>query len=55
MLRRLLTILPAALYAGKKYYTEQSTLEEARALNNVKNEAEFISWGVVIPQNREPR
>jgi hypothetical protein len=45
----------AALYAGKKYYTERSTLEEARVLNNVENEAEFISWGVVIPQDREPR
>jgi hypothetical protein len=45
----------AALYAGKNYYTEQSTLEEALDLNNVENEAEFISWGVVIPQDREPR
>jgi hypothetical protein len=43
----------AALYTGKKYYTETTTLEEAIALNNVENEAEFISWGVVIPQDRE--
>jgi hypothetical protein len=43
----------AALYAGKKYYTERRTLEEAIALNTVENEAEFISWGVVIPQDRE--
>jgi hypothetical protein len=43
----------AALYAGEKYYTETATLEEAIAFNSVENEAEFISWGVVIPQNRE--
>ena len=44
----------AALYAGKKYYTEQASLQEAIALNTVENEAEFISWGIVIPQQREP-
>jgi hypothetical protein len=43
----------AALYAGKKYYTERETLDEAIAFNSVENEAEFISWGVVIPQERE--
>jgi hypothetical protein len=43
----------AALYAGKKYYTEKATLSEALAFNTVENEAEFISWGVVIPQDRE--
>jgi hypothetical protein len=43
----------AALYQGKRYYTETATLEEAIARNNVENEAEFISWGVVIPQDRE--
>jgi hypothetical protein len=43
----------AALYAGQKYYTETATLDEAIALNGVENEAEFISWGVVIPQDRE--
>ncbi|MDR1586273.1 MAG: hypothetical protein LBS57_02320 [Treponema sp.] len=43
----------AALYAGKKYYTERGALEEAIALNTVENEAEFISWGVVYPQRRE--
>jgi hypothetical protein len=43
----------AALYAGKKYYTEKATLDEAIAYNTVENEAEFISWGVVIPQDRE--
>jgi hypothetical protein len=43
----------AALYAGKKYYTETRMLEEAVKLNTIENEAEFISWGVVIPQNRE--
>jgi hypothetical protein len=43
----------AALNAGKKYYTETAHLDEAIAFNNVENEAEFISWGVVIPQDRE--
>jgi hypothetical protein len=43
----------AALYAGEKYYTERATLREAITLNTVENEAEFISWGVVIPQERE--
>jgi hypothetical protein len=43
----------AALYAGKKYYTERATLKEALDLNTVENEAEFISWGVVLPQDRE--
>jgi len=43
----------AALYAGKRYYTEKGTLDEAIAANSVENEAEFISWGVVIPQDRE--
>jgi hypothetical protein len=43
----------AAMYAGKPYYTEKGTLQEAVGFFNVENEAEFISWGVVIPQNRE--
>jgi hypothetical protein len=43
----------AALYKGKKYYTEKATLQEAIAANTVENEAEYISWGVVIPQDRE--
>jgi hypothetical protein len=43
----------AALYAGKNYYTETVHLDEAIELNGVENEAEFISWGVVIPQDRE--
>ncbi|MDR2476916.1 MAG: hypothetical protein LBD18_03915 [Treponema sp.] len=43
----------AALYAGKKYYTEQPSLDAAVGLNTVENEAEFISWGIVIPQDRE--
>ena len=43
----------AALYAGRRYYTEKGTLAEAIAANSVENEAEFISWGVVNPQNRE--
>ncbi|MHB9292846.1 hypothetical protein Holit_01957 [Hollandina sp. SP2] len=43
----------AALYAGKPYYTETAKLEDAINRNTVENEAEFISWGVVIPQDRE--
>ena len=43
----------AALYAGKTYYTEKGTLDEAIDANSVENEAEFIAWGVVIPQDRE--
>ena len=43
----------SALNAGKFYYTEQGTLDEAIKTFDVENEAEFISWGVVIPQNRE--
>jgi hypothetical protein len=45
----------AALYSGEPYHTETAKLDEAIEKNNVENEAEFISWGVVIPQNREPR
>jgi hypothetical protein len=44
----------AALYAGRPYYTEKASLQEAIDANTVENEAEFISWGVVIPQDREP-
>jgi len=43
----------AAMYAKKNYYTEQGTLVEAVGTFDVENEAEFISWGVVIPQDRE--
>jgi hypothetical protein len=42
-----------AMYQGKPYYTEKATLQEAIAANTVENEAEYISWGVVIPQDRE--
>jgi hypothetical protein len=42
-----------ALYNGEKYYTEKKTLQEAIDSNTVENEAEYISWGVVIPQDRE--
>jgi hypothetical protein len=42
-----------AMYAGNHYYTERGTLYEAVMTFNVENEAEFISWGVVTPQNRE--
>jgi hypothetical protein len=43
----------AALYNGLPYHTETAKLDEAIEKNNVENEAEFISWGIVIPQNRE--
>jgi hypothetical protein len=43
----------AALYNGERYYTETATLPEAMESNTVENEAEYISWGVVIPQDRE--
>jgi hypothetical protein len=43
----------AALYKGQRYYTEKATLQEALDSNTVENEAEYIAWGVVIPQDRE--
>jgi uncharacterized protein with FMN-binding domain len=43
----------AALAANKRYYTETATLAEAIAKNSAENDGEFISWGVVIPQDRE--
>jgi hypothetical protein len=43
----------ANLAAGKPYYTETATLDEAIAKNNAENDSEFISWGIVIPQDRE--
>jgi hypothetical protein len=43
----------AALYNGRKYYTEKATLQEAIDSNTVEYEAEYIAWGVVIPQDRE--
>jgi hypothetical protein len=45
----------AALYNGEKYYTETETFQEAMDSNTVENEAEYIAWGVVIPQDREPK
>jgi hypothetical protein len=41
-------------YAGKKYYTETKTLEDAILKNKLSNEVEFVAWGIVIPQDREP-
>jgi hypothetical protein len=38
---------------GRLYHTEQKTLQKAVKFFDVENEAEFISWGVVISQNRE--
>jgi hypothetical protein len=43
----------AELALEHHYYTEKGTLDEAIKVNGVENEAEFISWGVVIPQDRE--
>jgi ABC-type cobalt transport system substrate-binding protein len=43
----------ANLFAGLPYYTETATLAEAVEKNNAENDGEFISWGVVIPQDRE--
>jgi hypothetical protein len=43
----------AEMYAGKHYYTEQKTLNQAVNTFDVENEAEFIIWGVVIPQGRK--
>jgi hypothetical protein len=43
----------AAMYKGESYYTETEHLLEAVAKNTAENEAEFVSWGVVIPQGRE--
>jgi hypothetical protein len=43
----------AALAAGKAYYTETATLQEAIDKNNAENDSKFISWGVVIAQERE--
>jgi hypothetical protein len=41
------------LFAGLPYHTETATLEEAIEKNCADNDGEFISWGVVIPQDRE--
>jgi hypothetical protein len=41
-----------ALAAGKAYYTETATLQEAVDKNSAENSGKFISWGVVIPQSR---
>jgi hypothetical protein len=43
----------AALHRGGPYGTETAHLAEAVAQNVIENEAEFISWGAVIPQERE--
>jgi len=42
-----------AMNNGNPYHTEQKTLQEAINFFNVVNEAEFISWGVVMPHSRE--
>jgi hypothetical protein len=42
----------ANLWAGKKYYTETATLQEAIDKNTAANKKEFIA-GVALPQDRE--
>jgi|GEM_PF-3698009 len=42
-----------AMNKGELYHTEQKTLNEALNFFNVVNEAELISWGLVMPHNRE--
>lgn len=44
----------AALSQNRPYAVETATLSEAVAKFTVANSAEFISWGVVLPQEREP-
>lgn len=44
----------AAMYAGYKYYTEKGTLKEAVGKNTVQQDAEYISWGIVMPVSRQP-
>jgi hypothetical protein len=44
----------AAMDRGGKCYTETADLAGAIAKNTMENEAEFIVWSGVIPQNREP-
>jgi hypothetical protein len=46
-------VVLANLFAGLPYHTETATLAEAIEKNNAENDGEFISWGVVIPQDRE--
>jgi hypothetical protein len=41
-----------ALNAGKAYYTEIATLQEAIDKNSAENSGKFIAWGVVMPQIR---
>jgi hypothetical protein len=43
----------AAMIGNGDYHTETAHLTEAVAKNSAENEAEFISWGAVIPQDRE--
>jgi hypothetical protein len=40
------------LYAGETHYTDTATLQEAIEKNNAVNDSEFISWGIVWPQER---
>ena len=45
----------AVLYssADKPYHVERKTFEEALEFNSIENEAELISWGIVMPAKRQ--
>ncbi|MCL2608600.1 MAG: hypothetical protein FWD94_01675 [Treponema sp.] len=43
----------AALYAGKLYYVEQRSFEDALRVFTVKKDSEWIDWGIVMPQKRQ--
>jgi len=45
----------AALFAGKPYYVEQRKLEDALRVFSVENDAEWVDWGIVMPQERQRR
>ncbi|MCL2557836.1 MAG: hypothetical protein FWE09_05100 [Treponema sp.] len=42
-----------ALFSEKIYHVERRTLEEALDAFSVKNDAEWIDWGIVFPQERQ--
>ena len=46
------TVNLAAMYAGKPYFTETKTFQEAINAFTVENEAEYVSWAFV-PHDRE--
>jgi hypothetical protein len=44
----------AALSAGRPYHIETPNLAAALAQHTAERDGEFIAWGIVIPQDREP-